>query len=198
MKPTRERTPTTDEFCAYLRGERELKALTLAEISRITKVPAPSLRRLETGKFDELPAEVFVRGFLRSYAQCLGLDPEDVVRRYRDARTQSADVIVFEDRTRARDEDDDEAPEVVTIEPTGSRNDNAPRSRLHATGSFIYGQLFDERETGPRRGAVTLAVIILVIVATLTMSYLLRRPSSVGDGLTTIDPIEHVEDTKSV
>ena len=192
MKPTLQRTPTTDEFCAYLRGKREQKALTLAEISRITKVPTPSLQRLETGKFDELPAEVFVRGFLRSYAQCVGLDPDDVVRRYRDARASCTGVVEVEDRT--RDDDD----QVVTIESTSPANDDSRRSRLQATGSFIYGQLFDEREPGPRRGAVTLAVIILVIVATLTMSYLLRRPSSVGDGVTTIDPIQLVADEKSV
>ena len=124
------------------------------------------------------------------------LDPEDVVRRYRDARTHSVDAIEVEDRTTDDHADrQDAAAEVITIESTASTNDNSSRSRLQATGSFIYGQLFDEREPGPRRGAVTLAVIILVIVATLTMSYLLRRPSSVGDGLTSI---EHVEDQKSV
>jgi hypothetical protein len=41
-----------------------------------------------------------------------------------------------------------------------------------------------EGEDEPRRGALTVAVIILVLVATLTMSYLLRRPSSSGEGIT--------------
>lgn len=187
MKLSTQRPPTTREFCDYLRAEREQRALSLAEISRITKVPRPSLERLEAGEFEKLPAEVFVCGFLRSYARCVGLDPEDVVRRYRDAR--AIKPTVFEVAPAAADDDvdeDDAADDDVVAAPVPASS----RSRLHATGSFIYGQLFEDREAGSRRGAVTLAVIILVIVATLTMSYLLRRPSSSGDGVTTIESVQ--------
>jgi hypothetical protein len=46
-----------------------------------------------------------------------------------------------------------------------------------------------DSEEGSRRGALTLAVIILVIVATLTMSYLIRRPNDSGDGVTWRGPV---------
>jgi len=164
VKRSFERLPTADELGAYLRGEREQKSLTLAEISKITKVPMQSLRRIEAGKFDELPAEVFVRGFLRSYAQCVGLDPEDVVRRYVDARSGEVETIAIADEARNPDDGDGEIV-VIEARPSADGETSAP-SRLHATGSFIYGQLFDDRESAPRRGAVTLAVIILVVVAT--------------------------------
>ena len=38
---------------------------------------------MEEERFDHLPAPIFIIGFLRQYAQCIGLDPEDVVLRYR-------------------------------------------------------------------------------------------------------------------
>jgi hypothetical protein len=60
----------------------------------------------------------------------------------------------------------------------------AAREREDATWrNFLPPSLLDS-EQGSRRGALTLAVIILVIVATLTMSYLMRRPNDSGDGVT--------------
>jgi cytoskeletal protein RodZ len=53
--------------------------VSLEEVAAVTRVPLPALRSIEEGRLDELPGEVFVRGFLRAYARCLRLDPEDVV-----------------------------------------------------------------------------------------------------------------------
>lgn len=65
----------------------------------------------------------------------------------------------------------------------------ARRAKDDTRRSFLPPVLLDN-ESGTRRGTLTLAVIILVIVATLTMSYLLRRPSSAGDGVTRAGDIE--------
>ena len=46
------------------------------------------------------------------------------------------------------------------------------------------GDLIDREDRTARQGGLTLAVIILLIAATLTLSYLMRRPSSSGDGVT--------------
>jgi hypothetical protein len=54
--------------------------------------------------------------------------------------------------------------------------------------SFLPPSLLDS-DDGSHRGTLTLAVIILVIVATLTMSYLLRRPNVSGDGVTWQGPV---------
>jgi hypothetical protein len=73
---------TRDRFCGYLRAERDRASLSIEDIARVTRIPEHSLRRLEAGEFEDLPGDVFVRGFLRSYARCVGLDAEEVVRRY--------------------------------------------------------------------------------------------------------------------
>jgi hypothetical protein len=199
-------------FSDYLRRAREGKSLSLADISRTTKVPESSLERLEAGKFDELPAEVFIRGFLRSFARCVALDPDEVLRRYVEHRRASGNWAegagrgkvataaepVAPPRPSTKEGDSPEctvhpadgAPRPADQAAGAEREAAAPmRSRLQATGLFIRNRLFlDDEPPASRRGAVTLAVIILVILATITMSYLLRKPTYNGDGLTSFEP----------
>ncbi|HUH01897.1 MAG TPA: helix-turn-helix transcriptional regulator [Kofleriaceae bacterium] len=324
-------------FCDYLRQGREARSMSLEDIARVTRIPERSLERLERGEFEALPADVFVRGFLRSYAQCVGLDADDALRRYGDCGLTPSPVAQLGKRraTTSREElaEGTPAPELlrapplargsVALEPTvlapspaampvaasvaareepetestpatssnqsssnqSSSNQSSkkkrkqrrkrktPRVRVDAEQrdisvardvsvardicaaidpapaaaataepvvaepvsaepnapvaapagravaparmviaiddeapddaervlserterdtaereasrrAFLPPALLDH-EDGSRRGALTLAVIILVIVATLTMSYLLRRPSSSGSGVT--------------
>ena len=60
--------------------------MSVGELSRATRVPAPSVERIEADQFDELPGEVFVRGFLKSYARAVDLPPDDVLARYTASR----------------------------------------------------------------------------------------------------------------
>ena len=60
--------------------------MSVEEIARSTRGPIDSVTRIEADQFDELPGEVFVRGFLKSYARAVGLPPEDVLARYTASR----------------------------------------------------------------------------------------------------------------
>jgi hypothetical protein len=75
-----------DTLGAYLRHHRRARSMSLAEVSRITRIPGASLEAIESDRFDELPGEVFVRGFLRAYAQSIGLLPDEVLARYTSSR----------------------------------------------------------------------------------------------------------------
>jgi len=70
----------------YLRQQREAKSMSLEEVARATRVPMSSVERLELDQFDELPGEVFVRGFMKSYARAVGIDSDDVLARYTASR----------------------------------------------------------------------------------------------------------------
>ena len=70
----------------HLKGLREAKRMSLAEVARTTRVPAQSIERIEADRFDELPGEVFVRGFLRAYARALEIPADDVLARYTSSR----------------------------------------------------------------------------------------------------------------
>lgn len=63
---------------------RERKGVDLFRAERDTKIRLRYLSALEDGAYDELPAAVYTKGFLRNYAIYLGLDPEELVERWRD------------------------------------------------------------------------------------------------------------------
>jgi cytoskeletal protein RodZ len=71
---------------SYLKKARETRRMSLAEVSRVTRIPVPTLESIESDHFDDLPGEVFVRGFLKSYAQAVRIVPEEVVARYSSSR----------------------------------------------------------------------------------------------------------------
>jgi cytoskeletal protein RodZ len=71
---------------AQLRQRRVQRSMSIAELSRVTRIPTASLEAIEADRFDELPGEVFVRGFLRAYAQAVGELPADVLARYTSSR----------------------------------------------------------------------------------------------------------------
>ncbi|MFO0626741.1 MAG: helix-turn-helix domain-containing protein [Polyangiales bacterium] len=66
----------------WLRREREVRGVSLEEVADATRIPVQSLSSLEEGRFEELPGEVFVKGFLRSYARAVGLAGDEVLARY--------------------------------------------------------------------------------------------------------------------
>ncbi len=77
----------------WLRAARGERGLTLDDIARVTKIQPRILERLEAGKSDGLPADVFVRGFVRSFAKCVGLDEAEALKRYLACAGGSAPVI---------------------------------------------------------------------------------------------------------
>ena len=319
MVPASVATASRASFSAYLVARREARNLTLDDIARVTRIPLRSLERLEIAAFEELPADVFVRGFLRSYARCIGVDTEDAVQRYVDCLTtvpsaRAAAVASLSSPSAARidgapvflargTEVVEPAPVQVTIADPGARanvdasangdvadpvraeptspspptltpaktrggrrrgkrtrskanasrsmaaapvTERAPRADVappaaaaasptaptapqsippaipepgrptppiaaapslviddddpdradrqreeraaaatdheHGWRSFLPQSLLDDRRT--RQGGLTLAVIILLIVGLITVSYLMRRPSTAGEGVT--------------
>jgi cytoskeletal protein RodZ len=162
------------QFGAKLKQQREARALSVPDVVKLTKIPERSLNLLEGGVFEELPAEVFVRGFLKSYCRAVGLDADETIHAYDGLvkadrpRTVPSLARVGQSRERDRDRDRDRTPEP---EKEPEKDDNTIFTALSEAGK------------GTGRMGLTLAVIILVIVATLTLSLLLRRPSHVGDGV---------------
>jgi cytoskeletal protein RodZ len=73
--------PASAGLGATLRAARSASGLSLAELERRTKIRAAHLSALEEERLDMLPPPPFVRGFVRTYAQALGLDPEPLLAR---------------------------------------------------------------------------------------------------------------------
>jgi cytoskeleton protein RodZ len=62
-----------------LRGGREALGLSIAQAAAQLNLSVSRLEQLEAGEFDRLPGHTFARGYVRSYARLLGLDPNRIV-----------------------------------------------------------------------------------------------------------------------
>jgi cytoskeletal protein RodZ len=144
-----------ERFGACLRRAREHRELTLDEVSAATKVPRSSLEQLESSDLTRLPAEVFVRGFIRSYARVVGL-------------AESEPLSLYDRAVKAR---------------TEARRAQSAKPVVDPTIAGIAAD--DDREGMSSRRGMGLAVfvIILLLIATITLSLLLRRPPPSGEGL---------------
>src|SRR4030042_4610919 len=66
----------------YLKRERESRSVSMEELSKGTRISLPFLEALEKDDFHFFPQREFISGFLKGYARYLGLNPEEVLRRY--------------------------------------------------------------------------------------------------------------------
>jgi cytoskeleton protein RodZ len=62
-----------------LKGERQKRGFTLDQLAHITRLRRQFLEALEDENWDNLPSPVYVRGFIRAYAQSVGFDVKDAL-----------------------------------------------------------------------------------------------------------------------
>jgi cytoskeletal protein RodZ len=134
----------------YLRGKREARGMTVAELSRATKIKESSLVALEEARFEALPARVFVVGWVGAYARAVGADPIEAVTMLQAARPASGVHKIGECM-----------PKVVAKAP-------------------IADEAGAGRPLERRRVGVVVVVFLLLIVATLTLSLLLHHGGRLG------------------
>ncbi len=65
-----------------LRKAREEAGKDLKEVSEILKIRYDYLRSIEEGNFSQLPEEVYIKGYIREYAELLHIDPETALSAY--------------------------------------------------------------------------------------------------------------------
>jgi cytoskeleton protein RodZ len=75
-----------------LREARMRQRLDIADVEQRTKIRAKYLRALENEEFGMLPGPTFVKTFLRTYAEALGLDPHLLVEDYRSSYESEDDL----------------------------------------------------------------------------------------------------------
>lgn len=143
-----------ESFGLYLKTIREERGKSLEDISENTKIAVTNLDLLEKDRYDLLPPVVFVKGFLKSYAKNLGLDPEDTVRR----------LEVFLGQT--------QPPERIEDTPPVAENDII--SRL----SFIHNVWFTRILTGA--GVFSLLILVMTVFGRIFIDDTQRSRNSAG------------------
>ena len=65
-----------------LKELREARGIDIDEIFQRTRISKTTLQRIEQNQCEDLPAEIFLKSFLKSYAEILGIDPKNIVDGY--------------------------------------------------------------------------------------------------------------------
>lgn len=146
--------PSDPSFGEELRRERELRGISLREVAESTKISLRYLSALEQNRFDSLPGGVFTKGFVKAYAQFIGLDPEGTVNAY-----------LLERRTQAGDAQEEEA------------GDGRVLLRELARESRTVGSRPGARRRGLIWGVIATVIVILATVVTIV----LLRPATDAD-----------------
>lgn len=145
---------------SLIRRARKERDISLDEIAAITRISRTTLGHLERDEFEELPAEVFVRGFLRNVSRELSLDPEITVRSYekytgRVRRPAVTSMSVDRHGTEAS------APKLVSAGPAIARAMPTWASFTSAVGSARPAYVI---------GSLVVLLTIALVVAVLTTS----------------------------
>jgi len=82
----------SEDFGSYLKHERELRGVPLDEIAQSTKISIRFLRALEENRFEDLPGEVFIKGFIRSYGQAIGSNVDELLAAYHESGSKRQDT----------------------------------------------------------------------------------------------------------
>jgi transcriptional regulator with XRE-family HTH domain len=82
---------TSGSLGSFLRRERERRGITLRTISDQTKVSVSLLEGLEADDLSRWPGGIFRRAFVRGYAGAIGLEPDEIVRRFEEQHKPPAE-----------------------------------------------------------------------------------------------------------
>lgn len=93
-----------EEVGRLLRQAREDLGLSLAEVEARTKIRSRYLLALEEGQYDVLPGKVYALGFLRNYAEFLGLDVELILSQVKDRLPDENHLQLGEDQLPSSDQ----------------------------------------------------------------------------------------------
>ncbi|MFP4002825.1 MAG: RodZ domain-containing protein [Alphaproteobacteria bacterium] len=148
-----------------LRAAREAAGKELNEVAAALRIKPEHLTALEAAEYDKLPAKTYVVGFVRQYAQQLGLNASELVERLK--------VEL-------------EGPQPEEEPPAGGKpgKPDAPAKPAGPAATGLAGRPTSPAGVGPRRSMTPIIIAILVLLAVFGGWYLSRGS---GGGNTTAD-----------
>lgn len=108
----------------HLRQAREAMGLSLQEVQQRIKIHAEYLRALEEDRFDQLPNPFYVRAFIRTYANSLGIDAQMLLNLYEQLGKERISAATENPARRAR----------IGTRPIGQQTERFRRTRADQLG----------------------------------------------------------------
>ncbi|MCF6271109.1 MAG: DUF4115 domain-containing protein [Melioribacteraceae bacterium] len=161
-----------ENFAKELIAKREEKNITINDIYERTRIDANYLREMEKGKFDFMP-DVYVRAFIRKYADAIDFDPEDAIK-------------IFEAALKGKSVED-----LSETEVEGSKYED----KISNKGE--YSDKSNNTELGKKSNNPIPIILILVVIVIVVLSYFLFFQK--GNNEIIVEPkIEDILDERKV
>ncbi len=145
-----------------LRAAREAAGKELNEVAAALRIKPEHLSALEAAEYDKLPAKTYVVGFVRQYAQQLGLNANELVERLK------AEL---------------EGPEAEEEVPTGGKPET-PSRRVGPVGTTgAVGGRPASAGGEPRLPVTSIAIVVILLLVVIFGGWYLTRPAG-GDEAT--------------
>lgn len=152
-----------------MRSAREALGLQHRDLAAVTKIQPAMLKFIEEDRFEEFPAEVFARGFVRNYARELRLDVAAVMAAYDVQRGALRKPVAAEP--------------VATAAPIV-----APSTTRAAAATTPFSDIAHFFEQG-KAGRVVYAVAVALLVVGLALSVLVFSSSNSSTGTAAFEPM---------
>jgi transcriptional regulator with XRE-family HTH domain len=156
-----------------LKEAREAQGKTLSELAKQTRIGMQQLEGIERDNYDRIPAAIYVKGFVKNYAQALGLDPAPLVKEVE--RILSGEEEKPEEDVQERNrvpepvaEEEIEEPRVVT-EPLRPNIGSQAKTRVSDTFSDLTDRLKEglssiELPVDRRLGLIAGTVLVVLVL----------------------------------
>lgn len=148
-----------DSFLDELKQAREAKNISLSEISASTLIDVKMLEAIERGNVKILP-QTYIRAFLREYAGIVGLNPQDIMRKYDEwLKTNAGSPATTQGRPR----------KAQVTEPTQTPEPGSKK------------RFFDYHTLGPAFFKIAGALVVLILIEIVLWNFLQNEPTPAVD-----------------
>lgn len=140
-----------------LRREREKQGLTIADVAEETSIREIYLEAIEKGDYDQLPGDVYTKGFIRNYSKFLQIDGNNLLEQFASERNivktvQPVDMLHEEKQSISADN-----------ASSGYSSKKQSKTNLFASGDEYRQRLEREKKSGSRKFMILLGVMLVFL-----------------------------------
>ncbi len=153
-----------------LRQAREKQGLTIADVAGETSIREAYLEAIEKGNYDELPGDVYAKGFIRNYSKFLQIDGDALLQEYDAERNivkavQPVDAPQVQEPVRAKKSifGRSKAKEISPQEPVKAPEQPKQKTNLFSSGDDYRNRLEREEKSGSRKFMILLAIMVVFL-----------------------------------
>ena len=153
-----------------LRQAREKQGLTIADVAGETSIREAYLEAIEKGNYDELPGDVYAKGFIRNYSKFLQIDGDALLQEYNAERkivtvVQPADVPQAQEPVKPKKSifGRSKVKEISPQEPVKAPEPPKQKTNLFSSGDDYRHRLEREEKSGSRKFMILLAVMVVFL-----------------------------------